>query len=118
MASFFRRRRGLLFKAVIAVPLLWIVVVVVFSTSGKLNSDQPHWQQVEIEKREEAPLHAPPESRRHHENIHNEPQRDNEKIHKNDVENNEDKKKEKDHKLKFRSHEQKEEEPAYDPNAP
>ncbi|KAK6166779.1 hypothetical protein SNE40_023401 [Patella caerulea] len=89
MASFFRRRRGLLFKAIIAVPLIWILAVLLFSSSGKLTSNQNDWS-VDIDKREK-PLHPPPKSlhiendfKNHDNQIDSEPLGHDRKIHEVD----------------------------------
>lgn len=40
MASFFRRRRGLLIKAVIIIPVLWFLAVMVFSRGPQFGSGE------------------------------------------------------------------------------
>lgn len=53
MASFFRRKRGLIFKFIVGIPALWFLIVIFTTYQGKLSdSDDEKRQEREIIHRE------------------------------------------------------------------
>lgn len=78
MASFFRRKKGLIFKFVIGVPILWFATVLLMTYQGSWSQDN----RVDTEKRNNEPVinaqHVPvnrhDDFRGHDQSIHQEEQ--------------------------------------------
>lgn len=139
MASFFRRKRGLIFKFVIGIPILWFAAVILLTYQGSGNSSS-HDSRVETEKRNvdqnKKGQHVPiggVDSVEHDRQVHEEEQQrlarkmeeeklekereERERLNKDLLEKKKIEEMKKNPVLKFQPH-QEVEKPKVDPNAP
>lgn len=136
MASFYRRKRGLIFKFIVGIPALWFLIVIFTTYQGKLSSsdsDAEKRQEREVIHREKD-IVPPPDNHihfgdgdklRHDRKIHEEEKQN--LAHKIQVDMHENKQQredtgresvKKDDTLRYKKKESLPERPYVDPNAP